>query len=141
MNFIVTIRSNASNDPVSFGVVGGEILRRFKVFVLASRNQIILEPTASLREPFRWDASGLILMSPRPFTSVLVYKVLEGSSGAKAGLRAGDELIELDGKTVGAQGLDNVWHALQAPNRRHLLKIRRGTEERSVSLVTKLIVH
>ena len=42
-------------------------------------------------------------MSPRPFTSVLVYKVLEGSSGAEAGLRPGDELIELDGKAHAEQ--------------------------------------
>lgn len=136
----VTTSANASDDPVSVGVVGGEILRRFKVIVAASRNQIILEPAASLREKFNGDVNGIIFASPRPFASLVVYKVLEGSPGAEAGLRAGDELIELDGKPVATLGLDKVSHALQISDRRYRLKIRRDGTEISLSLVTRPIL-
>ncbi len=136
----VTTSSNAGDDPLAFGVVGGEILRRFKVIVLASRKQIILEPTPALRQPFAFDANGLILKSPRPFDHVLVHAVLENSPGARAGLREGDEIVALDGRTVGVNGLDATWHALQAPGRHHQLKIRRGAETLSLSVLTKPIL-
>lgn len=136
----VTTSSNAGDDPLAFGVVGGEILRRFKVIVLASRKQLILEPAPSLRQPFVFDANGLILKSPRPFDHVLVHAALENSPGARAGLRAGDEIVALDGHAVGVNGLDSVWHALQVPYRHHQLKIRRGLEVRSLPLLTKPIL-
>jgi len=136
----VTTSSNAGDDPLAFGVVGGEILRRFKVLVLAPRKQIILEPTTALRQPFAFDANGIILKSPRPFAHVLVHAVLENSPGARAGLREGDEIVALDGRAVGRNGLDAAWHALQAPDRRHQLKIRRGAGTLSLPLLTKPIL-
>ncbi len=137
----VTTSANAGNDPVSAGVVGGEILRRFKLIVIASRNQIILEPNASLHDAFNWDVSGVILASPRPFTKIVVYKVLEGSAAATAGLQPGDELIEVDGKNAGGQGFDAVWHAFQMPGRRYALKIRRNGAELSLVLTTTPSAH
>jgi hypothetical protein len=136
----VTTSSNAGDDPLALGVVGGEILRRFKVIVLASRKQVVLEPTPSLRQPFAFDANGVILKSPRPFDHVLVHAVLENSPGARAGLREGDEIVALDGHAVGANGLDAAWHALQVPYRRHQLKIRRGAATLSLPLLTKPIL-
>ncbi len=133
----VTTSSNASNDPAGFGVVGGEVLRRFKVFVVASAKQIVLEPTPALSEACASDASGLVLISPRPFTSVLVHAVIAGSPGSEVGLRAGDELVAVDRELIAAQSLERVAGLFVIPNRTYVLKIRRSGSELSVPLTTR----
>ena len=40
------------------GVIGGELLRRFKVIFDYAHKRMILEPNASLAEPFEYDMSG-----------------------------------------------------------------------------------
>ena len=136
----VTTSKNAGDSDVTFGVVGGEILRRFKVIVWASRNQVIFEPTSSMREPSRADASGLILVSPRPFTQVIVYAVLEGAPGEQAGLRAGDELIDVDGQLPGAEGLEKISRLFAIPDKRYMLKIRRGEDQLTIQLTTRQLL-
>ena len=87
----VTTSANAGNDPQSLGVLGGGVLNRFRVIVDASRKQLILEPNAAFIGPIdHWDASGLVLVSPEPFSRVLVHGVLQGSPAERAGLAEGD---------------------------------------------------
>ncbi|MCP5117158.1 MAG: clan AA aspartic protease, partial [bacterium] len=47
--------------PGRGGVMGNEVLRRFKTIIDYSRQQLILEPNASLTDPFEYDMSGLIV--------------------------------------------------------------------------------
>lgn len=133
----VTTSANAGNDPVSLGVVGGEILRRFKLFVLAERRQVILEPNAAIGEPDGSDASGLVLVSPRPFDRVFVYAVLAGSAAAEGGMRAGDELAAVDRSTAAMLRLEGVSRLLAVPGRTYQLKLRRDGAEFAVTIKTR----
>ena len=73
------------------GILGAEILRRFKVFVDYPGEQIILEPKAAMTAPFDYDASGMRLRSRgSDFREHMIVGVVEDSPAAKAGLQEGD---------------------------------------------------
>jgi hypothetical protein len=44
--------SAAGISGETMGLLGGEVLRRFRVFVDYSRSQLFLEPNEHVREPF-----------------------------------------------------------------------------------------
>lgn len=49
----------AGASEANDGVIGGEILRRFKVILDYSRKRMILEPNKSIKEPYNVETSGL----------------------------------------------------------------------------------
>ncbi len=81
---------------------------------------------------FEWDTRHEI---DRAEDRVVVTKVEPGGPAAKAGLTAGDELVEIDGVSV--RGLDDarVWPMLNVGPRRLVhLRIRRGSVERDIAV-------
>ena len=96
------------------GTIGGEILSRFNVTLDYPHHEMILEPNANLTEPFRADASGLILTaSGKDFATITIHGVIANSPAAAAGLREGDEILEVDdkdAKSIGLDGLRNIFH-------------------------------
>jgi Aspartyl protease len=69
------------------GLIGGEILRRFKVVVDYSRRQMILEPNSNFAEPYEIDMSGIVLVADGD--DLLIDDVDENSPAAsrRAGRR------------------------------------------------------
>jgi len=81
------------------GIIGGEILRRFRVIFDVPHGQVILEKGRSFAEPIDWTASGLKLKTARgDFHQFEVIEVLETGPGAESGVRAGDRITAIDGK-------------------------------------------
>ena len=87
-----SLASDANDGPL-----GNEILRRFRVVIDYSRRRMILEPNSHLADPIEAGMSGIDFDAEdcRPFK---VTKVLEGSPAADAGIKAGDEIVTLDGR-------------------------------------------
>ena len=79
------------------GPLGNEILRRFRIVIDYSRRRMMIEPNAHLSEPIEAGMSGIDFDTEncRPFK---VTKVLEDSPAAAAGIKAGDEIVALDGR-------------------------------------------
>ena len=70
------------------GVIGGGILRRFKVIFDYARQQLILEPNAGSDEPIEYDMSGTRLHTEGDqFGTFRIHQVLEHTPAARAGLR------------------------------------------------------
>lgn len=62
------------------GLIGGDLLKRFRVFFDYGRQEMILEPNAASALPFRYDMSGLRLIAEgEDFTTVKVEAVLADS--------------------------------------------------------------
>jgi predicted aspartyl protease len=72
------------------GIVGSEILRRFTATFDYPGAQLFLEPNAAFDEPFDFDLSGLYLMGG---DEIDVFRVVEGSPAAEAGIRDGDRVV------------------------------------------------
>jgi len=85
------------------GNIGGGILRRFTAIFAYGRRELILEPNAEFSRPDLMDRSGMMLK--RDAKGPIVADVGAETPAQRAGLRAGDRLIGLDGRTLDADSL------------------------------------
>ena len=123
------------------GVIGGEILRRFKVIFDYPRRRLILEPNAHYAEPVEYDMSGIRLRAGGGnFRTFKVYQVLENSPAAHAGLREGDVLAAIDGAPASRFSLDEIYQMLKQQGREYKLSVRRNNETLSVTIKTQRLI-
>lgn len=123
------------------GVIGGEILRRFKVIFDCARSRLILEPNAQYAEPIEYDMSGIRLRAAgSDLRTFRVYQVLKESPAAEAGLRVGDVLAAIDGVHASRFSLDEIYQMLKQQGREHKLDFRRGSETFSVKIKMKRLI-
>lgn len=129
----------ASSDYA--GLIGTEILRRFKVVFDYTRSRLILEPNAHYAEPIEYDVSGLSLRANgADLRTFRVYQVLDKSPAAEAGLRVGDVLTTIDGLSASRFSLEGVWQMLKQPRQEHTLNIKRGGWTGSVKITTRRLI-
>ena len=127
--------------PHLAGLIGGDLLRRFRVFFDYGRQEMILEPNARLGHPFVYDASGLRLVAEGDdFDAVKVQTVLAGSPAERAGLRVGDVLEALDGSPVSDFTLDGVRERLTQAGQVRRVRLRRGDEVLEAALRLEALV-
>ena len=123
------------------GVIGGEILRRFKVVFDYARGRLILEPNAHYAEPVEYDMSGIRLRANgADFKTFRVYQVLEDSPAAEAGLRVGDVLAAIDGVPAARFTLDEIYQMLKVPGREYKLSVKRGGETLSMKIKMRRLI-
>jgi hypothetical protein len=80
------------------GRIGNQILQRFKVTFNYPKDQVILEPLASLSQPFETDMSGLQLAAQSPGSPLQVRVVYPNSPAARQGIQVGDRLLAINGQ-------------------------------------------
>ena len=68
-------------------LIGGEILRRFRVIFDFPHHQMILEPNRHFGDAFATDASGLSLRLSDDGGAFVAHDVIAGSPGAESGIR------------------------------------------------------
>jgi hypothetical protein len=123
------------------GLIGTEILRRFRVVFEYARGRLILEPNAHYAEPLEYDMSGISLRAyGDDLRTFRVYQVLDNSPASRAGLRVSDVLNAIDGVPASRLTLEEVWQMLKQPGRVHKLSIKRGSVSRSVVIKTKRLI-
>ncbi len=90
------------------GLIGCRIMARCRTFFDYAGNRLILEPNGSFADHFRWDKSGLTLITGGrgDLHRFLILRVVEDSPGQKAGLLAGDQLVEINGRPATAWTAD-----------------------------------
>jgi hypothetical protein len=116
------------------GLIGGEILRRFKVIVDYSRRQLVLEPNANLAEPYDVDMSGISLVLDG--VNLLVDDVDEHSPAAEAGVLGGDLFLAIDGRPAPVLGLDRIRDMFKQDGKEYRLTVKR--KKRTVQIKVKL---
>lgn len=125
-------------NPNSVGLVGMEVLRRFKLTFDYSRKLLHLEPNRSLRAQFVYDASGLLLRATRPsFSPPYVFRVRDNSPAKEAGLEPDDVLLQIDGRSISALKLDAVRELLKQPGKTHKLSFSRKGKTMEATLKTR----
>ena len=114
------------------GSIGAEILRRFHVLFDYAGGFMYLSPNSSFDDPFEFDMSGLRLTSEAGV--VRVANVGEGSPGAEAGLRPGDEIVEVDGAAVKWTSLPDIRRRMRSDGRALRIVYRREGEQRETTV-------
>jgi len=100
------------------GVLGSQILQQFRVIFDVPHNRLILEPNASFDRPLEYDMSGIRLHADgQDLKRYTIYQVIENSPAAKAGLREGDVLTEIDSTPVSQFSLGKIYELFKQKDR------------------------
>jgi predicted aspartyl protease len=111
------------------GVLGGEILSRFRVTLDYSHRRMYLEPNSHLTDPYEDDMSGATLQATGPdLHSIVVLSVMEGSAASEAGIEQNDILETIDGKTATDMTLQQIKQMFMRDGTAYSLQIRRAGE-------------
>jgi hypothetical protein len=125
----------AGGGTVLAGMIGNEILRRFRVTFDCPHRRMFLVPNRTRHRPFEVDMSGLGF-GP----DYRIFSVAPGSVAEKAGLKVDDVIMKLDGKHVERYGLAGAHDQLMRNSARCQLYVRRGERVVRVTLQLKRLL-
>ncbi|WP_255481074.1 aspartyl protease family protein [Pontibacter sp. Tf4] len=113
------------------GNLGSDILKRFTVIFDYPHNRMYLMPNRKYRTPFTYNISGFELSTPMPGVNVyVVANVADNSVAAQAGIKAGDQLLSVNGQDCKDMDLNKVLRLLdRQPGQMLRLTLRRNLEE------------
>ena len=121
------------------GVIGTEVLRRFRVTIDYARSILALEPTPGRNEAFHYDASGVSLEDDDG-EGWRVTGVLADSPAARAAVRRDDRIVAVDGRTARSVGLASLRAALSRPGAEVHLTLGRGGTTVEAKIVTARLI-
>jgi len=125
------------------GIIGTEILSRFRVILDYPEQRMILEPNAAFSAPSEFDMSGLFIIYEGASGSKLfkIYHVIEGSPGAQADLRVGDIIEAIDQHPTSNFTLPQIREMFkEGEGKEHQLSIRRDGKLLMVRLRLRRII-
>ena len=115
-------------------LVGGEVLRRFRIFFDYGNARMILEPGPHVRDRFPVGGPSLSLRAVPAGNAVRLEDVPKGSAAAQAGLVAGDQITAVDGTPVADLTFTRLQSLLARPGATFALGVRRGGQLLTISL-------
>jgi len=129
--------SAADND----GVIGNEVLQRFKMTLDYSGKRMWLEPNTHLTDAFPSDTSGLEIESGGDNCRVFrVTTVADKSPAAEAGIQAGDELVAIDNVPAPQFSLSQIYKLFTIEDAEHSLKIKRANQNLTIRIKLRRLV-
>jgi len=116
-------------DASYSGVLGGEILSRFRVTMDYPHHRMYLEPNSHLTDPYEDDMSGATLLASGPdLRSIIVLSVIDGSAASEAGIKPNDVLETIDGKMATDMTLQQIKQMFMRDGAAYTMQIRRAGE-------------
>ena len=121
---------NGSEADASYsGVLGGEILSRFRVTMDYAHRRMFLEPNMHLTDPYEDDMSGATLLASGPdLRTIMVSSVADGSAASEAGIKPDDMLETIDGTPTSDMSLQQIRQMFMRDGAAYSLQIRRAGE-------------
>lgn len=96
-----TDTGGALAKPEFAGLLGNEILERFRVIIDLKNGILYLQPKPDSAKPFISTVSGMSSVNKRTtLGAIVVTGLFQGGNAEKAGLKAGDRIVSIDGKSV-----------------------------------------
>ncbi|HKW13959.1 MAG TPA: aspartyl protease family protein [Candidatus Krumholzibacteria bacterium] len=120
------------------GIIGGDLLRRFRVTEDYPHSQLVLEETPETYQPFVYDRSGLFLLGEgEDYRTIRVHRVIAGSPAEDAGIRENDRIVSVDGRAARRLGLESMRALFREDNTRYRLVLEREGGLVNAQLMTK----
>ena len=134
-------RAGATASAEIDGLIGCEILRRFTLTLDYRHRRLLLAPNGALSDPFEVEMLGAgFKAADLKFDRILVRYVLPHSPASEAGLQEGDEIVAVDGRPAAPLTIGGLRALFLEPEKRHVLRTRRGGREGEVAIVTRRLV-
>ncbi len=124
-NPTVSLSENVEGEG---GLIGDEILCRFKVIFDFSHRRMILEPNLHFKEPYEEDMSGMSL-TPETVNGTKVFRirqVVANTPASEAGLQADDLITAIDGQPAADFTEGHIEHMFTHDGQEFALTIKRG---------------
>jgi hypothetical protein len=133
-------KSGALTSANRAALVGPDVLKQFTTIFDYSRRQMIFEKNGQYGKPDSYDRSGMWFGQDGNHFEVI--DVIAGGPAAEAGIRVGDQILEIDGKAVEQLDLPSVRLRFKndSPKKRVRLVLQRDGEKREVSLILRDLV-
>ena len=138
-NPTVSLSENMEGDG---GVIGEEILRRFKVIFDFAHRRMILEPNSHFKDPYEEDMSGISL-TPEEQGAMKVFRIREvvaDTPAADAGLQADDLITAIDGQPAANFTEGRIEHMFTQEGHEFALTIKRDQRPIQVRLRLRRLI-
>jgi hypothetical protein len=123
------------------GIIGGEILRRFRMTLDYAHGRMFLERGKRFTDPFEADASGMKVKSLLgSFRQFEVTEVAPATPAADAGVRVGDRLLAIDGRPDAEWTVWTIQTMLRKPGESHAVILGRGDRTLTVTLKLRQLI-
>ncbi len=131
-DFLPTMDSSYFNKRN--GLVGNQILSRYKVIVDYIRGDVYIEPTRKVKKRFRYDRSGMSLIASGPqLEDITVFAITPGTPAAEVDLQKGDIIKTMNGVPAAFLSLQGAINRLKRkPGKKIRLRILRDGEVHKV---------
>lgn len=123
------------------GVIGGEILRRFRVIFDYSREKLFLEPNKDFKSAYKHDATGtFIIAEGNDYKTFRVRQVIPLSPASEADLREDDIILAVNNKSANSLTLDKLREIFKEENQVIKVKIKRRDQVLEMKLKTRRLI-
>jgi hypothetical protein len=125
---IAFAEAGALSWPGVMGILGNDVLKRFNMFVDIQQGRTFLESNRLYDEAFEVNCSGLELVMDDTFEKIIVDHVYPASPADKAGLKVGDEIVQIDGASASTLDLPQIRSMLSQDGRMVEILVERKGE-------------
>ncbi len=126
---IAAIVENSDRD----GTIGSQLLSRFNYFIDYNKKQFHFKPNENFKDKYKYNIAGIEVTQIIPAVPQSeIWKVWENSPAAAAGLKVGDQIVEIDGQKAYQFTVNELKMFFETPSKRLLevMVIRDGKEVR-----------
>lgn len=115
------------------GTIGSQLISRFNLFIDYYHKQLYLKPNGNFKNRFKYNIAGIEISQIISFyPQVEVWLIWENSPAANAGVKVGDQIIEINGKKAFQLDINEIKYIFETPsnNPLHLVVLR---DEKEIS--------
>jgi hypothetical protein len=121
------------------GTIGSQLLSRFNIFIDYKQKKFYFKPNSTFTKQFTYNVAGIeIIQVSQYFTLTEVLDVWKNSPAFLAGVKTGDEIIEVNGTSAFQMTIGEIRKIFETPTKNTLsLTLRRDKNEFSVQIDMK----
>jgi len=116
------------------------VLKHFNVFIDLQQKMMSLEPNRLYHDQFEVNCSGLELVTDDAFQGVIIDHIYAGSPAEEAGLKVGDEIVQINGANVSDFQLPQIRSMLSQDGEEVEILINREGKLRSYTLKLQALI-